>query len=96
MYFLLLGRAYLFQNDLDQALINLREALKRDPEDVEAHIYLAATLVATGDRGAAESEVAEIRARDADFSMRNWLKTYPLTDPREIRRLLDLTAKVQL
>jgi DNA-binding winged helix-turn-helix (wHTH) protein/TolB-like protein len=96
LYFLLLGRAYLFENDLDQALINLREALRRNPEDVEAHIYLAATLVAKGNRGAAESEADEIRARDANFSMRDWLETYPLTSPSEIQRLLDLTAKVRL
>jgi len=96
LYFLLLGRAYLFENDLDQALINLREALRRNSEDVEAHIYLAATLVAKGNRSAAESEADEIRARDASFSMRDWLKTYPLTSPREIQRLLELTAKVQL
>ena len=29
LYFLLLGRAYLFENDIEQALINLREALRR-------------------------------------------------------------------
>jgi DNA-binding winged helix-turn-helix (wHTH) protein/TolB-like protein len=96
LYFLLLGRAYLFENDLDQALINLREALRRNPEDVEAHIYLAATLVAQGNRSAAESEADEVRARDANFSMRDWLKTYPLTSSSEIQTLLDLTAKVGL
>jgi DNA-binding winged helix-turn-helix (wHTH) protein/TolB-like protein len=96
LYFLLLGRAYLFENDLDQALINLREALRRNPEDVEAHIYLAATLVAKGSRSAAESEADEVRARDPNFSMRDWLKTYPLTSPSEIQKLLDLTSKVRL
>jgi len=96
LYFLLLGRAYLFEDDLDQALINLREAARRNPEDVEAHVYLAAALVARGDLGAAESEADEIRAREANFSMRSWLKTYPLTSAREIQRLLDLTAKVRL
>jgi DNA-binding winged helix-turn-helix (wHTH) protein/TolB-like protein/Tfp pilus assembly protein PilF len=96
LYFLLLGRAYLFEDELDQALFNLNEALRRNPEDMEAHIYLAATLVAKGNRGAAESEADEIRVAKSNFSMRDWLKTYPLTSPREIQRLLDLTAKVQL
>ena len=96
LYFLLLGRAYLFENDLDQALFNLSEAVRRNAEDVEAHIYLAATLVATGNRRAAESEADEVRVRDANFSMRNWLKTYPLTSPAEIQRLLNLTAEVGL
>ncbi|HXK07643.1 MAG TPA: tetratricopeptide repeat protein [Verrucomicrobiae bacterium] len=96
LYFLLLGRAYLFENDIEQALINLREAVRRNPDDLEAHIYLAAALVADGNRSAAEWEGAEIRARDGDFSMRRWLETYPLTSERYKQRLLELTAKVQL
>ena len=42
LYFLLLGRAYLFQNDIEQALINLREASMRNPDDLETRLYLAA------------------------------------------------------
>ena len=45
LYFLLLGRAYLFEDDLEQALINLREALGRNPDDLETRVFLAATLV---------------------------------------------------
>ena len=96
LYFLLLGRAYLFENDVEQAIINLREALRRNPDDLEAHVYLAAALVANGNRSAAEWQADEIRARDAGFSMRRWLDTYPLTSERYKRRLLDLTAKVPL
>lgn len=96
LYFLVLGRAYLFENDLDQALINLREALKRNPDDVEAHVYLAATLVARGDVQAAAWEANEIRSREADFSMRRWLETYPMASERYKRRLLELTSKAGL
>ena len=95
LYFLLLGRAYLFENDIEQALINLREALRRNPDDLEAHVYLAAALVADGNRSAAEWEADEIRARDPDFSMRRWLEAYPLTSERYRQRLLELTAKVR-
>ncbi|MGH8128687.1 MAG: winged helix-turn-helix domain-containing protein [Gammaproteobacteria bacterium] len=96
LYFLLLGRAYLFEGDLEQALINLREASGRNPDDVEVHVYLAATLVAKGDRSAAEWEADEIRARWANFSMRTWLETYPLSSPSYRQRLLELTSKVRL
>ena len=96
LYFLLLGRAYLFENDFDQALFNLREAARRNPEDLETHIYLAATLAATGDLGAAQSEADEVRVEDARFSMRGWLETYPMTSPREIERLLRLAAQARL
>lgn len=48
LYFLLLGRAYLFEDDAEQALINLRAALMRNPADIETRVYLAAALVAAG------------------------------------------------
>jgi DNA-binding winged helix-turn-helix (wHTH) protein/TolB-like protein/Tfp pilus assembly protein PilF len=96
LYYQNLGRAYLFVNDLEQALINLREALARNPQNVEAHVYLAATLVADGNFSEAEWEADQIRAQDAGFSTRNWLETYPLTSTRHRERLLDLLAKVGL
>ncbi|HUL68399.1 MAG TPA: winged helix-turn-helix domain-containing protein [Burkholderiaceae bacterium] len=94
LYFLLLGRAYLFENDLEQALINLHEAATRNPEDVETHIYLAATLVAVGDPAAAEREADEVRTEEPAFSMRAWLKTYPLTSGPYQQRLLQLASRV--
>jgi TolB-like protein/Tfp pilus assembly protein PilF len=96
LYFLILGRAYLFENDIEQALINLREALKRNPDDLEAHVYLAAALAAGGDRSAAEWEADEIRSREADFSMHRWLETYPLASAPYEERLLALTAQAGL
>jgi len=70
-YFMVLGRAYLFENDIEQALINLRAALMRNPADVETRVYLAAAMVAAGDLLAAKWEAAEIRSLEPGFSMRN-------------------------
>src|SRR5205814_4162518 len=42
LYFLVLGRAYFFLGDHEQARINLEEALKRNPEYLETHVYMAA------------------------------------------------------
>jgi DNA-binding winged helix-turn-helix (wHTH) protein/TolB-like protein/tetratricopeptide (TPR) repeat protein len=94
LYFLLLGRAYLFENDLEQALINLHEAERRNPEAVETHVYLAATLVAAGDLAAAELEADEVRSEEPGFSMSAWLGTYPLTSRPYQRRLLQLASRV--
>ncbi|MFZ5538723.1 MAG: winged helix-turn-helix domain-containing tetratricopeptide repeat protein [Pseudomonadota bacterium] len=96
LYFMLLGRAYLFQDDTEQALINLREAAARNAADVETRVYLAAALAAAGDIGAAEWEADEIRALQREFSMQRWLATYPLTDPGERARLLSLVARAGL
>jgi TolB-like protein/DNA-binding winged helix-turn-helix (wHTH) protein/Tfp pilus assembly protein PilF len=96
LYYLLLGRAYLFENDAQQALINLREALARNPDDVETRVYLAAALVAGGDRPGAEWEADLIRAYEQGFSARHWLKTYPMTSAALQQRLSKLLAELQL
>jgi TolB-like protein/Tfp pilus assembly protein PilF len=96
LYYLLLGRAYLFENDAQQALINLREALARNPDDVETRVFLAAALVANGDRPAAEWEAELIRAYEQGFSARQWLKTYPMTSAPLQQRLSKLLAELQL
>jgi DNA-binding winged helix-turn-helix (wHTH) protein/TolB-like protein/Tfp pilus assembly protein PilF len=96
LYFQNLGRAYLFENDIEQALINLREALARNPQNVEARVYLAATLVADGNLPDAEWEADQIRVQEAGFLTRSWLETYPMTSTRHKERLLELLAKVGL
>jgi DNA-binding winged helix-turn-helix (wHTH) protein/TolB-like protein/Tfp pilus assembly protein PilF len=96
LYYLLLGRAYLFQNDIEQALINLREAHARNPENTETRVYLAAALAAQGSIPAAEWEAEEIRSREAGFSARAWLETYPLVSPPHQRRLAELLARAGL
>ncbi len=96
LYYLLLGRAYLFLNDVEQALINLREASARNPVDLETRIYLAAALAAAGETSQARWEAGEIQTLERDFSMRRWIEQYPLTDTKERERLIDLVAQAGL
>jgi TolB-like protein/Tfp pilus assembly protein PilF len=87
LYYLLLGRAYYFLDDWEQAEINLLEALARNPTNLEAHIYLAAVRASAGDQDGAAWEREEILALDADFQVDAWLQTYPLTDRAQSARL---------
>lgn len=96
LYFLVLGRAYLFRGDAEQAWINLREALARNATNLETHVYLAATLALTGDKDAAKWEAEEIRALEANFSIDKWLKNYPMTDEGQKQRLRSLLAQAGL
>jgi DNA-binding winged helix-turn-helix (wHTH) protein/TolB-like protein/Flp pilus assembly protein TadD len=96
LYFLLLGRAYLFENDVEQALVNLRAAAQRNPADVETHVFLAASLAAGGDVAGARWEADEIRALRPSFSARAWLETYPMTSQPQRERLLALLDTVRL
>jgi DNA-binding winged helix-turn-helix (wHTH) protein/TolB-like protein len=96
IYFLVLGRAYLFQGDLEQALINLREALARNAADLEARVFMAASLAAAGDLEAAKWETEVIRSSRPDFSARRWLETHPMTNADQRQRLIQLLAQIGL
>lgn len=92
LYYVVLGRAYVLLGDHEQALINLREALVRNPADLEARILHAAALAAAGDRAAADWEAEEIRMLERGFSAERWLDTYPLTSSAHRTRLRTLLA----
>jgi len=96
LYYLVLGRAYLFIGDVEQALINLRQAALRNPVDVETHVFLTAAFVASGNPDAARWQADELRALQPHFSGRAWLETYPMTDIAQRRRLVDWLAEAGL
>ncbi|RCX26515.1 winged helix-turn-helix domain-containing protein [Thioalbus denitrificans] len=96
LYFLLLGRAYFFIDDPEQAMINLREALARNPANLEAHVYLAAAATARDDVETGEWEVDEILALQPGFDTEAWLATYPMTDAGQIRKLSAALASLGL
>ncbi|MGH6608789.1 MAG: winged helix-turn-helix domain-containing tetratricopeptide repeat protein, partial [Burkholderiaceae bacterium] len=87
LYFLLLGRAYYFLGDSEQARVNLDHALLRNAENLEARIYLAAVHSLAGETAAAEWQASEIRALEPRFDVRNWLASYPMTDAAQKERL---------
>lgn len=87
LYFLVLGRAYFFLGQLDHARTNLEEAIKRNTEYLETHIYMAAVYLAKGDKPSAEWEVEQIRALDPNFNSKHWLDSYPMIDGEQKARL---------
>ena len=80
LHYLLLGRAYLFLGDMEQARINLEQALLRNPANLESHIYMAARHMMAGNKAAAVQEADEIRALQPGFTIQGWLETDPTTD----------------
>jgi len=94
LYFLLLGRAYLFLGDLEQARLNLEHALSRNPVNLEAHVYMAALHVTAGDKAAAAWKAEEIRALQPGFSSRAWLATYPMTDVTQKTKLVQALGEL--
>ncbi|EGV18467.1 winged helix-turn-helix domain-containing protein [Thiocapsa marina] len=96
LYYMILGRAYFFIDDQVQALINLREAVMRNPEVLEVRVFLAAALELGGERRDAEWEAEEIRAIHPAFSTDAWLETYPMTDRDQQQRLVTTLARLGL
>jgi len=96
LYFLVLGRAYFFLGDTESASLYLREALARNPESVESHVYLAATLIVAGRRDEASWEAVQIRTLEPAFSIREWLRSYPMTDAGQRERLTQVLESLQL
>jgi DNA-binding winged helix-turn-helix (wHTH) protein/TolB-like protein len=90
LYFLVLGRAYFFLREIEQARINLDEAMKRNPEYLETHIYKAGLDLARGDKASAAWEGEQIRALDPGFSSKRWLDKYPMTDARQRASLAEV------
>ncbi|HOP15879.1 MAG: winged helix-turn-helix domain-containing protein [Chromatiaceae bacterium] len=87
LYFMTLGRAYFFLGDNEQAVINLREALSRNPTSLEVHAYLAAALQLSGDQEEAEWQAEEIRSIKPDFTVSGMMETYPLVDGNLLAKL---------
>lgn len=96
LYFLVLGRSYFFLSDLEQARINLEEALKRNPEYLETHVYVAALSVLEGDKSSGAWEADQIRALEPAFSSKRWLDNYPMTDSGQKKRLLQALDPLKL
>ena len=96
LYFLVLGRAYFFVGDFEQARINLDQALKRNPEYLETHLYAAALRIDAGDGPAATWEADQIRALEPSFSSQRWLDSYPMTDTVQRTKLLQALQALSL
>lgn len=83
-----LGYAYLLERNDEGALYWLREALRRDPTDAEAHYVLAAALGATGSgvEAAREMELArQLSSRSSELEQRAAEEKLPV--PRGMERV---------
>lgn len=66
-YFFNLGYAYWRQEDFQAAIYWLREAVRRDPADADAHYVLSAALEAAGQEAEARRELELARRLSADY-----------------------------
>lgn len=88
IYYTNLGRDHYFTDKLPDAIQNLKEAISRNPNYLNAHLYLAASYARMGNIDEAAWEIDEIRALDTGFSLRYWADTQPYTASSPLRRLV--------
>ncbi len=88
-YFLTLGRSLYFQGAHDRAIPVLIEAVNRNPAFLLSHIYLAAAYADGGEADEASWKAVEILTLAPEFAVEEWLKTQPIKDAAQARRLVE-------
>jgi len=84
-YFFNLGYAYWAERDMTAAIYWLREALRRDPADGEAHFVLSAALSAAGNTGEATRELELAKRLSSIYA--DWEKRPGDTVPKGLERV---------
>lgn len=96
IYFANLGRDYYFLNQAEKAIDSLQEAIFRNDNYLNAHLYLAATYASFGRQSDAEWEVEKILALDPEFSLDYWGATQPYRTRARLERLVGDMRKAGL
>ena len=96
IYFANLGRDYYFLQQWDKAINSLQEAIFRNENYINAHLYLAATYAGLGRLDDAAWEAERIITIDPDFSLDYWAGTQPYRTPARLARMVGDLRKAGL
>jgi putative PEP-CTERM system TPR-repeat lipoprotein len=90
------AKEYLAKNDNNGAVIQLRNALQKDPDLAEARFLLGKTLLASGDPAGAEKELREAAAQQypEEQVAPPWARALVLVG--QYRKVVDELAKMQV
>ena len=75
--------------DYEQAIINFREALERNPAAQEPRLWLAAAYGHQGKIENAKWELEQIRLVDPGISIKKIEGVIPLKDPAQLKHFVD-------
>ena len=88
IYFSNLGRDHYFLKQYKKAIDNLENAIFRNENYLNAHIYLAATYASLNQLDDANWEVDKILILDPDFSLDYWASTQPYQSSHRLQRMV--------
>jgi len=96
IYFTNLGRDNYFLGNSEKAVQNLENAVFRNDNYLNAHIYLAATYAGMGRLEDARWEAGRVLVLDPNFSLSYWAKTQPYTIKARLDRMVTDLKKAGL
>ena len=95
-YLIVLGQAYSHTEQYEQAIETLQKVVKRNPDDLMAHIGLAGSYGMAGREEEAHTEAAEILRINSDFSIEYYAKTLPFKNQKDTELEIDALRKAGL
>ncbi|HYA90182.1 MAG TPA: adenylate/guanylate cyclase domain-containing protein [Thermodesulfobacteriota bacterium] len=95
-YFFNLGNAVRITGRYEEAVSAYKKALQRSPDNLFAHVFLAATYSRMGREKEARAEAAEVLRINPEFSLDYFAKTLPYKDQEVTKSLIDALHKAGL
>jgi tetratricopeptide (TPR) repeat protein len=95
-YFFNLGSALNLTGRSEEAVLAHKKALQRSPDNLLAHVLLAATYSMMGREKEARAEAEEVLRINPNFSVNYFTKALPFKDQKVIGNLIDALRKAGL
>jgi adenylate cyclase len=95
-YFHILGMAYREAGRYEEAITACQKAIQRGPNNLFAHMILAATYIMIGRDDEAHAEATEVLRINPKFSLERMVKVRPHIDPDNTARFADVLRKAGL
>ena len=91
-----LGQAYCLAEEYDEAILKLEDALRKDPEFVPIHAFLAFAYSKVGRKKEAKKEVAVLKKSQPLYTLKRLREVLPLKDPEKLKEVLDCLREAGL
>jgi len=95
-YFIVLGTTYWMIGRFDEAIVELKKAIAYSPDELMAHIILAAAYAEAGRLEEARLEAAEVMRIQPTFSIENYAKGRSYKNQAHLDRMIEALRKAGL
>ena len=95
-YFGNLGLAYFGAGQYEEAIEAYNKSIKKQPNNIFAHIFLAGTYNLMGREKDAHEAALEVQKIDPEFSLKKFAKVVPMKNQDELKRYIEALRKAGL